>query len=190
MEVLLGSPSSLRSANTPVLANVALLLKASVCSMEVLLNPALLVDTKVVTVDRNAYCQSFLVKKDLATGTHALVTTRLDYCIVGLPLEIQMVQNAAVHMLSGASTAHRVTPTLWELHWFPINFHAQIKMLFFTYKALYGLKTRYLHVPGCALHSSGEGLLCVPSPADVQLAGTSCRTLYVVAPLYGICSPG
>lgn len=54
-------------------------------------------------------------QKDLTTTTHTLVTLRLDY--VGLPLEVswvlQLVQNAAAHMLIGAHKYNHVTQYCW-----------------------------------------------------------------------------
>lgn len=56
---------------------------------------------------------------------------------------------------------------LWDLHWLPIIFCAQLKVLVLTYGALYGLGPGYLkecllqyHLT-CALWSIGEALLSV-----------------------------
>lgn len=60
------------------------------CSLGVLLDPGLLLEGQVVAVAKEAYHQlrqvqqlwAFLGKRDLATVTHALLTSTLDYCNV------------------------------------------------------------------------------------------------------------
>lgn len=110
MKVLLvGSRLDLGSGFTPMLVGIAFLPKASVCSLRVLLDP--------VALARSFSC--FLGKKALALINHALVTSQLDYLsglYVGLALKmtqkLQMVQNATVCILMGATHFHHVTLTL------------------------------------------------------------------------------
>lgn len=83
------------------------------------------------------------LEKDLAIITHAPVASRLDYCntlYMVLPLEtsqtLQLMQNVAARMLVGTNKYDHVTPILWELHWMPIVFQAQFKLLVLIFKAL------------------------------------------------------
>ena len=100
-----------------VLDGVTLPLKTQVCSLGVLLDSALSLDAQVSGVARSPFAElklvrqlrPFLEKSDLATVTHALVTSRLDYCnvfYVGLPLKsvqkLQLVQRAAARVLTGS----------------------------------------------------------------------------------------
>ena len=66
----------------------------------------------------------------------------------GLPLrltqKLQMVQNAAARLLSGARKYQHITPALAALHWLPIRFCIDFKVLMMTYKALNGLGPQYL----------------------------------------------
>ena len=87
----------------------------------------------------------------LTTLVHALVISRLDHCnalYVGLPLrlmqKLQMVQNAVARLLSGVRKQQHISPTLAALHWLPIHFYIDFKVLMMTYKALNGLGPRYL----------------------------------------------
>ena len=82
----------------------------------------------------------------LTTLVHALVISRLDHCnalYVGLPLrlmrKLQVVQNAAARLLSGVRKYHHISPTLAALHWLPIQFRIDFKVLMLTSRALNGL---------------------------------------------------
>ena len=111
---------------------------------------------------------------------------------MGLPLKsvrkLQLVQRVAARLLTGASYKGHTTPLLKQLHWLPVRFQAQFKVLVMTYKALYGsgpgyLKDRILpYEPACALRSSGEALLSVPPPSHACLVGTQERAFSVAAP--------
>ena len=105
---------------------------------------------QVASVARSAFCQLRLVAQlhpyldgdNLVSVVHALVTSKLDYCnalYVGLPLKtvrkLQLVQNAAARLITGTSRFEHMKPILARLHWLPICFRAQFKVLVLTYKA-------------------------------------------------------
>ena len=86
-----------------------------------------------------------LDKGRLNSAVYALVISRLDYCKalhMGIPLEmvrkLQLWQNSAVRLLTGARQFEYITPLLARPHWLPISFQAQIRVLVLTYKSLYG----------------------------------------------------
>uniref|UniRef100_A0A803TMD6 Reverse transcriptase domain-containing protein n=1 Tax=Anolis carolinensis TaxID=28377 RepID=A0A803TMD6_ANOCA len=187
----------------PVLDGAALPLKAQVRSLGVLLDSALTLDAQVSAVAGRAFAQlklvrqlrPYLVKSDLATVVHALVTSRLDYCnalYVGLPLKtarkLQLVQRSAALLLTGAYYRERSTLLLKELHWLPFTFRTQFKVQVITYKALNGLGPSYLsdrlspYEPARSLRSSGEALLSLPPPSQARLVGMRERAFSVVAP--------
>ena len=66
---------------------------------------------------------------------------------MGLPLrlmqKLQVVQNAVARLLSGVRKYH-ISATLDALHWLPVRFCVDFKVLMLTYKALNGLGHRYL----------------------------------------------
>ena len=76
---------------------------------------------------------------------------------------------------------------LKELHWLPIEWRIEFKLLCITYKSLNGQAPQYLsdllqiYTPSRALRSSEQGLLCVPKIHTKKL-GT--RAFAYAAPLY------
>ncbi len=69
--------------------------------------------------------------------------------------------------MTRTSAREHITPVLEKLHWLPVSFHIDFKILMLTYKALNNLAPRYLsglltpYNPTCVLHSSEAGLLTV-----------------------------
>ena len=87
----------------------------------------------------------------LINGSFLEIISILHHCnalYVGLPLrlirKLQMVQNAAARLLTGGRKYHHISPTLARLHWLPIRFRIDFKVLMLTYKALNGLGPQYL----------------------------------------------
>ena len=58
--------------------------------------------------------------------------------------KLQVVQNAAARLLTGVRKYQHISSTLAALHWLPIRFCIDFKVLMLTYKALNGLGPRYL----------------------------------------------
>ena len=119
--------------------------------------------------------QPFLEQEALRTVTYALVISHIDYCnaiYMGLPLKsirkLQLVQNVAMRAILGAPRVAHVTPLLRELHWVPVCFWVQFKVLVITFKALHGMGPGYLsnHLfPITSTHptqSCREGMLRTP----------------------------
>ena len=137
------------------------------------------------------------MSQDLATVTHAMVTSRLDYCnslYAGLPLglirKLQLVQNAVARVLTGISYQSHITPVLRQLHWLPVEFRIRFKVLVLTFKALSGFGPAYLrdrlslYVPWRSLRSANKYLLVVPGPKEARLASTRARAFSVLAPAW------
>ncbi len=81
---------------------------------------------------------------------HAFVSTRLDYCnslYVGINqsslARLQMVQNAAARLLTGVRKREHITPVLISLHWLPVRFRIDFKVLLLVFKCLNGLAPEY-----------------------------------------------
>ncbi|KAF7249282.1 Peroxisome proliferator-activated receptor gamma coactivator 1-beta [Varanus komodoensis] len=189
-EVLLVGRSGFGEGGFDLVLNGATLpLRDKVRSLGVLLDPELSLEAQVTAVARNAFLQlrlsnplrPYLEYDCLATVTHALVTSRLDFCnalYVGLPLKtvrtLQLVQNRAARLLTGTGRYAHMTPVLRQLHWLPIEARAQFKVLIMTYKALNGLGPGYLnerlrpYIPDRPLRSAGESLLREPSMKEIR----------------------
>ena len=123
----------------------------------------------------------FLTKAKLV---HACVTSRLDYCNAILSgcanaslKPLQFVQNAAARILTRTKCFEHITPVLASLHWLPIQFHIDFKVLLITFKALNGLAPPHLkdllhpYIPAQTLRSQNAGLLIVPRVGKCILGG-------------------
>ena len=82
---------------------------------------------------------------------HAFITSRVDYCnslLYGIPnshiMNLQRIQNAAARLVTGEPRFCHVTPLLFHLHWLPISYRINFKILLLTFKCLYGLAPNYL----------------------------------------------
>ena len=58
---------------------------------------------------------------------HAFISFRMDYCnsllcgiTDGLLQKLQLVQNAAARLVTGARRRDHITPVVHELHWLPV----------------------------------------------------------------------
>lgn len=123
---------------------------------------------------------------------HAFISSRLDYCNALYTClnkssmeKLQVVQNAAARLLSKTNRRSHITPVLKALHWLPISFRVQFKILTITYRALHHQAPSYIqdlfhiHSPGRSLRSSGQDLFIVPR---TRFKTRGDRAFCVVAP--------
>ena len=102
---------------------------------------------------------------------HAFISGRIDYCnalLSGLPKIsitcLQLLQNSAAHVLMRTRGREHITPVLKSLHWLPVRFRIDFKVLLVVYKCLNGLGPSCLsdlllnYEPLWTLRSSGTGL--------------------------------
>jgi len=94
---------------------------------------------------------NILSVSDAEKLVHTFMTSRLDFCnalLAGCPTssinKLQLVQNAAARVLTRSRKYDHITPILPSLHWLPIKFRINYKILLLTYKALNGLAPVYL----------------------------------------------
>ena len=117
----------------------------------------------------------YLSKEDLKRLVNALVISRLDYAnsiLYGLPKyeldKLQRVQNAAARLITGKKKSDHITPVLKDLHWLPIKYRINFKIMLLVYKSLHNLAPDYLQkiieerCPTRTLRSSRRSLLSTP----------------------------
>ena len=82
--------------------------------------------------------QPVLSRVALERVIHAFITSRLDYCnslLCGLSeqqlTKLQRLQNVAARILSGTKKRDHITPVLKALHWLPVKYRIQYKVLLF-----------------------------------------------------------
>ena len=83
--------------------------------------------------------------------------------------KLQRVQNTAARLITRTRKSDHITPVLMELHWLPVEFRSQYKLLLYVFKALNNLAPVYLkelikpYKPARSLRSESASLLQVPS---------------------------
>lgn len=174
--------------------------KTHIKNLGVMFDCRLKFDKQISSVVRTSFFQlrllakvkPFLNRQDLEKAIHAFISSRLDYCnalYVGLSQSsigrLQLVQNAAARFLTSTSRREHISPVLSSLHWLPVRFRIDFKLLMFVFKAINGLAPTYLSEiltirdPGRALRSSGQLLLDVPRSKCKQWGD---RSFAVAAP--------
>ena len=110
-------------------------------------NQSMHLDTHVSSVTRTCFfhlrniakLRSIVTYPELEMIIHAFVSSRLDYCnslftcLSKTTMDrLQFIQNAAARLLTRTSRRCHITPVLASLHWLPVNFIVQFKVLVLT----------------------------------------------------------
>ena len=95
--------------------------------------------------------RKFLSSDTVQILANAFVISRLDYCnsiLFGLPntelQKLQRVQNTAARLICNINKFDHITPILVKLHWLPVRYRINFKILLITFKVLHGLAPKYL----------------------------------------------
>ncbi|XP_069050137.1 uncharacterized protein [Lepisosteus oculatus] len=183
--MLIGTPHQLRKAS-PVTLSVdgsVLELQSKLKNLGVIFDSGLTFDPHVQHTVKTSFfhLRNIARLRPMLSLTVAekliniFVFSRIDYCNALLPgvskstlNKLQYVQNSAARILTRSSTSVHITPILESLHWLPVKFRVDFKILMLTYKALHGLAPQYLsellspYSPPRNLRSSNSALLTVP----------------------------
>ncbi len=157
--------------------------KNQVRNLGVILETDLSFSSHVKAVTKSAYyhlkniarIRCFVSSQDLEKLVHAFITSRVDYCnglLTGLPKktirQLQLIQNAAARILTRTRKSEHITPVLRSLHWLPVTFRIDFKVLLLVYKSLNGLGPKYIadmlteYKPNRPLRSLGSIQLEIP----------------------------
>ena len=114
----------------------------------------------------------FLNKASTEILIPSFVSSLLDNCnslLIGIcdkdMNKLQRIQNSAARLVSLQKKCQHITPILKDLHWLPVKFRIQFKIIVLTFKSLNGLSPEYLsdlvlqYVPSKSLRSASQNLL-------------------------------
>ncbi len=199
-EMMIFAPDNITPKIKQVMGGLALSDRSDMRNLGVIFDRAICFNSHVKSVVRSCFfhlrniaqIRSLVSKKEMEMLVHAFISSRLDYCNVlytclnKSSLErLQVVQNTAARLLTSSSKRSHITPVLKDLHWLPIAFREQFKILVITYRALHGQAPSYIqdllyaHSPGRSLRSSDLDLLTIPR---TRLKTKGDRAFCAVAP--------
>ena len=151
---------------TPVARNLGVLWDSRL-SMKAHVNQICL--ASYIHISNISAIRRMLTKEAAETLVHAFVSSRLDYCnslLYRLPAstlnKLQLIQNHAARVVTGARKYDRITPVLRKLHWLPMSQRIIFKLLTLTYQAVHGQAPVYLcelavrYRPGRTLRSADD----------------------------------
>ncbi len=139
-KVIIFGPSKIRNSIVSNLDSLTPYVTSHARNLGVIFYSELCLEKQISSVVKNSYYQLRIISRlkstlsfqDLEKVIHAFITSRLDYCnslYLGLPksllARLQMVQNAAARLLTGAKKHDHITPILTSLHWLPVSFRIQ-----------------------------------------------------------------
>ena len=95
--------------------------------------------------------RKYLSKDNTKTLVHAFISSRIDHCnslLYGLPNyqinKLQRVQNMCARLICNESKYCHITPLLVDLHWLPVKFRIEFKIMLIVFKIFKGLAPSYL----------------------------------------------
>ena len=96
--------------------------------------------------------QPVLSRVALERVIHAFITSRLDYCnslLCGISeqqlTKLQRLQNVAARILTGTKKRDHITPVLKALHWLPVKYRIQYKVLLLVFRTRIGKAPPYMN---------------------------------------------
>jgi hypothetical protein len=201
-EVIVITPPSVKQHSISSLSinNSDIEISQIVRDLGVQFDSLLKMEEHIVTTCRKAFYQIHLISKvrkyitedSARTLVQTNVISLLDYCnclLIGLPknliAKLQRVQNCAARLIKSVGKYDHITPVLRELHWLPIKYRIDYKVLLLTYKVINNLAPCYLKdlvticTPTRQLRSTDQRNLCTRT---FRLASYGGRTFAAKSP--------
>ena len=155
---------------TVTVGNSEILPSKSARNIGAFMDSALNMETHINNIIRSCYAQLHSISKirryltiDAAKAiVHAFLLSRLDNLnslLYDIPASkklerLQMVQNNAGRLIVKQSRMDHITPTLIKLHWLPVKYRIEYKILRLVFKCVTGVAPSYLaslippYIPG------------------------------------------
>ena len=95
--------------------------------------------------------RKYLKNDATQTLVHSIVIGRLDYCnslLYKVPAvhmsKLQRIRNNAARLVCSTQRFNHITPVLFSLHWLPVAYRIEFKILVLAFKAIYQLAPSYI----------------------------------------------
>ena len=157
--------------------------------------------TQITNMIRSAYFHLHRISKvrryidheTCAKAIHACVTSRLDYhnaLLTGVPdyqrRKLELVQNHAAQLLSGTPIRMHIQPVLCQLHWLPIQYRIQYKVLSFIHQAVHCDEAPAYLKEFCTIYTPARNLRSANDPYTLTIPPTPKRKVGNKSfPVYG-----
>ena len=161
--VVIAAPNRSRVHSTVAVSidvcGVSVMPKPSIRDIGVVIDDTMSMAVHVSRVCQITYCQIrsiAKIRKCLTTAAcktivHALVMSRVDYgnaLLFGLPEmllhKLQTIQNSEARLVTGTHGRDHITPVLFKLHWPPVRYRIEFKLLVLVYQDVHHLGPAYL----------------------------------------------
>ena len=183
--LILGSKHHLKNVNIAhiTIGDEKVSASDSVKNIGAVLDSHLKMDKQVNQICKSAWynlyqlgkIKKYLSESQLKSVIQAFVISKLDMnngLLTGAPKyltsKLQSIQNAAAKLVSGMNRYDQTEPPLKELHWLPVQYRIDFKLLLLCYKSLNGHGPEYLkellipYMPTRTLRSSDANMLLEP----------------------------
>ena len=143
-EVLVIGPEPMRVELLPKLQSVSLNPSSQVKNLGVIFDSELTFIPHIKNITKIGFyhlkniarIRPVLSRANTEILMHAFISSRLDYCnalLAGLPHKsissLQLLQNSAARVLTKTRRREHITPVLKSLHWLPVQFRIDFKVL-------------------------------------------------------------
>ena len=132
--------------------------------------------------------RKYLTENAAKSLVNTLVIPKIDYCnslLFGvkqsLRMKFQRVQNASARLIKKSKKRQHITPHLRELHWLPVKYRIEFKILLMVFKSLNGKSPQYINCLISDLRSTRFDNLKLTIP-PFRLLRTGGRAFCVSAP--------